>query len=178
MTAVLPDVLRPGLCVVFCGTAAGRASAAAGAYYAGPGNAFWPTLYAIGLTPRQLEPSEFRRLWEFGVGLTDLVKAESGADRDLTRGGFDVPSFRARILSAAPCFVAFNGKKAGETYLRRKAECGLQPEKIRESRIFVLPSTSGAARGSWDMRPWREFSRCVRRDPCCERRLRGLREPI
>jgi G:T/U-mismatch repair DNA glycosylase len=44
VTEVLPDLLRPGLRIVFCGTAAGTASARAGAYYAGPGNAFWPTL--------------------------------------------------------------------------------------------------------------------------------------
>lgn len=37
---MLPDLLRPGLRVVFIGTAAGAASARAGAYYAGPGNQF------------------------------------------------------------------------------------------------------------------------------------------
>ncbi|HEU5143069.1 MAG TPA: uracil-DNA glycosylase family protein [Solirubrobacterales bacterium] len=49
--AVLPDLVRPGLRVVFCGTAAGTASARAGAYYAGPGNRFWETLRVTGLTP-------------------------------------------------------------------------------------------------------------------------------
>ena len=44
MAEVLPDILQPGLRVVFCGTAAGRASAKARAYYAGPGNSFWKTL--------------------------------------------------------------------------------------------------------------------------------------
>ncbi|OYV45492.1 MAG: hypothetical protein B7X10_05700 [Burkholderiales bacterium 21-58-4] len=48
---VLPDVLRPDLELVFCGTAAGRASAAAGAYYAHPGNFFWRTVHAVGLIP-------------------------------------------------------------------------------------------------------------------------------
>ena len=45
---MLPDVLPPGLAVVICGTAAGTASARAGAYYAGPGNAFWATLTRSG----------------------------------------------------------------------------------------------------------------------------------
>src|SRR3546814_6083057 len=53
---VLPDVLAPGLRLVFCGSAAGRKSAELGAYYAGPGNKFWPTLYEIGLTPRHFRP--------------------------------------------------------------------------------------------------------------------------
>jgi hypothetical protein len=69
---VLPDVLGPGLRVVFCGTAVGSASAKRGAYYAGPGNKFWPTLHAIGLTPRRLMPEEFRSVLDYGIGLTDL----------------------------------------------------------------------------------------------------------
>ena len=57
---VLPDVLAPGLHVVFCGSAAGAVSARVGAYYAGPGNRSWPTLHRVGLTPRLLAPTEFR----------------------------------------------------------------------------------------------------------------------
>lgn len=41
---VPPDLLAPHLRLVFCGTAAGNVSAARGAYYAGPGNQFWPIL--------------------------------------------------------------------------------------------------------------------------------------
>ena len=57
---VLPDVLGTGLNVVFCGTAAGSASAHAGAWYAGPGNKFWGTLHEVGFTPYRLAPSQFR----------------------------------------------------------------------------------------------------------------------
>jgi len=59
---VLPDMLRPGLRLVICGSAAGAVSATHGAYYAGPGNRFWRTLFEVGLTPRRLEPHEFRDL--------------------------------------------------------------------------------------------------------------------
>lgn len=48
---VLPDVLEPGLKIVFCGTVAGRTSALRCAYYAGPGNKFWRMRHAVGLTP-------------------------------------------------------------------------------------------------------------------------------
>ena len=51
---ILPDVLESGLDLVLCGTAAGRKSAEMLAYYAKPGNRFWPTLHAVGLTPRRL----------------------------------------------------------------------------------------------------------------------------
>ena len=77
---VLPDLLRPGLRVVICGSAAGAVSAARGAYYAGPGNKFWRILAEVGLTPRRLEPGEFREVLNFGIGLTDLVKTHSGSD--------------------------------------------------------------------------------------------------
>jgi TDG/mug DNA glycosylase family protein len=59
---ILPDMLARGLKVVFCGTAAGRVSAATQSYYAHPQNQFWRTLAAVGLTPRQLRPGEYREL--------------------------------------------------------------------------------------------------------------------
>ena len=58
---LLPDLLRPGLRIVFCGTAAGTVSAARGAYYAHSQNRFWSALYAAGLTPRLLQPEEFNQ---------------------------------------------------------------------------------------------------------------------
>jgi hypothetical protein len=42
---ILPDVLMPGLKLVFCGTAAGTVSARRGQYYAHPQNRFWEILY-------------------------------------------------------------------------------------------------------------------------------------
>ena len=58
---------------MICGSAAGRRSAAAGAYYAGPGNKFWRILHESGLTPRRLAPEEFALLPDVGIGLTDLA---------------------------------------------------------------------------------------------------------
>jgi double-stranded uracil-DNA glycosylase len=80
---VLPDLLQPNLRIVFCGTAAGTMSARRGHYYAHPQNKFWPILHAIGLTPRRLDPSEFRLLAEWGIGLTDIAKHVSGMDWQL-----------------------------------------------------------------------------------------------
>ncbi|MGA8745754.1 MAG: mismatch-specific DNA-glycosylase [Solirubrobacterales bacterium] len=94
---VLPDILRPGLRVVFCGTAAGTTSARAGAYYAGPGNSFWVTLHAIGLTPVQVAPAEFVRLAEFGIGLTDICKVLHGSDEEVGTVEFDVAGLQARV---------------------------------------------------------------------------------
>ncbi len=83
---VLPDLLRPGLKFVFCGTAAGTISAARGAYYAHPQNRFWPALHAAGLTSRLLGPEEFGQLPQWGLGLTEIAKHVSGMDRELPAG--------------------------------------------------------------------------------------------
>jgi TDG/mug DNA glycosylase family protein len=72
---VLPDLIRPGLKVILCGTAVGNVSAQRGAYYAGPGNRFWQILADTGLTPRLLKPEEYRLLPSFGIGLTDLASS-------------------------------------------------------------------------------------------------------
>jgi TDG/mug DNA glycosylase family protein len=161
---ILPDLLVPGLRVVFCGTAAGTASALKGAYYAGPGNRFWRTLHETGLTPTRLAPEEFRSLPGFGIGLTDLAKAVSGADADLPPGSFDVAGFTARIVAVKAGLVAFNGVAAARAFLGVRK--GPLPYGIRPAgtvlgmpSFAVLPSTSGAANGSWDIGPWHEVAR-------------------
>ncbi|MEZ4771174.1 MAG: hypothetical protein R2844_22490 [Caldilineales bacterium] len=45
--SILPDVLAPGLDIVFSSTAVGNVSALRGATYAGPGNMFWSTLHRV-----------------------------------------------------------------------------------------------------------------------------------
>jgi len=159
MAGVLPDILRPGLRVAFCGTAAGTASARAGAYYAGPGNAFWVTLHSTGLTPTQLSPAEFEQLPAFGIGLADICKVRHGSDYEVGTGEFDVAGLEARIAAVEPANLAFNGKNAARGALGRSVDYGPQPERIGGAAIWVLPSTSGAARGYWDVGPWCELAR-------------------
>jgi TDG/mug DNA glycosylase family protein len=158
MADVLPDVLQPGLRIVFCGTAAGSASARARAYYAGPGNAFWPTLHATGLTPVQLEPEEFGRLPEFGLGLTDICKVLHGSDAEVGTVEFDVDGLRSRVAEAEPAVLAFNGKNAARGALEEVASFGPQEEQIGGAEVWVLPSTSGAARRYWKPGPWQQLA--------------------
>jgi TDG/mug DNA glycosylase family protein len=159
---VLPDLLVPGLALVVCGTAAGTRSAAVGHYYAGPGNKFWATLAATGLTPRRLAPAEGALLPSFGIGLTDVVKAQSGGDADLVFRRSDRATLRDKIERFAPAILCFNGKRAGHAVLGRGAvRYGLQAERIAATRLFVAPSTSGAANGYWDVAVWHELARLV-----------------
>src|SRR5215831_15987069 len=133
---VLPDVIRPGLRVVFCGTAAGEKSARVGAYYAGPGNGFWPTLHRVGLTPTRLTPKQYPRLLKYGIGLTDVCKVLSGSDSDVGTGGFDVERLVRVLEQYRPAVLAFNGKKAAEAVLGRPVEYGPQAERIATARVF------------------------------------------
>jgi len=158
VTEVLPDVLGSGLRIVFCGTAAGTASARAGAYYAGPGNSFWSTLHQTGLTSVELSPPEFARLPEFGLGLTDICKVLHGSDEEVGTVEFDVSGLQARIAEAEPATLAFNGKNAARGALERDVGYGPQEERLGGAAVWVLPSTSGRARRFWDIGPWRELA--------------------
>jgi TDG/mug DNA glycosylase family protein len=155
---VLPDVLMPGLRLVFCGTAAGTASARAGAYYAGPGNAFWPTLHQIGLTPVELRPEDFAQLPEYGIGLTDICKVLHGSDADVGTVEFDVAGLQERIAAVEPGVLAFNGKNAARGALERDVAYGPQPEQLGGAEVWVLPSTSDRARRFWRLEPWEELA--------------------
>ena len=152
---ILEDLLRPELRLVICGTAAGTRSAQVGAYYAGPGNKFWRTIHAIGLTPNLVAPPDWHSLEAFGIGFTDLVKRHSGMDRELPPGSFDAGRVRKLIEKHQPAALAFNGKTAAKAFFSRsQIDYGRQDDVIGRTSIWVLPSTSGAASGAWSAEPW------------------------
>lgn len=159
-TFILPDVLAPGLRVVFCGTAPGTRSAREGAYYAHPGNHFWRTLFAVGLTPRLLAPTEFRDVLQFGIGLTDVAKHHFGSDAELPRAAYDAAALQRKLARYRPRIIAFTSKNAARAGLAlgsRNPDYGEQAT-LAQSRVFVLTSPSGQARGFWDVAPWRELA--------------------
>ena len=156
---VLPDLLVPDLHIVFCGTAVGAVSARRRAYYAGPGNAFWPTLHLVGLTPRQFKPEEYARLLDLGIGLTDLAKEVSGNDNVLFRTHFNADRLKAVIQQFRPRIVAFTGKRAAQEFLGHPVEYGRLAEMHGKTTMFVLTSPSGAACRYWSAEPWHELAR-------------------
>ena len=157
----VPDLLRPSLKLVFCGTALGRISAERQAYYAHPGNFFWRTLYAIGLTPERLEPKDYARLLDYGIGLTDLSKSHFGNDAELPKDAFDTAALRGKIERFQPGILAFTSKTGAAAFLGRQTgmiALGFQPETVGATRICVLPSPSGQARIFWDQQAWQELA--------------------
>ncbi|TNM67195.1 mismatch-specific DNA-glycosylase [Streptomyces sp. NP160] len=156
--AALAEHLAPGLRVVLVGPAVTACAAARGHHHAGPGDDFWRLLHESGITARRFAPEEDADLPSAGVGLTDLL-------RDPSRAGgrpapHDLERFRSAVERCAPTWVAFHGKAAAASYARfeghRPPGLGEAPWTVAGSRVFVLPSASGAnRRASYDGRPAR-----------------------
>jgi TDG/mug DNA glycosylase family protein len=141
----LKDHLESGLDVVFVGFNPGDLSSRRGHYYAHPSNQFWTFLHLSGLTPRKLAPEEDQLLPAFGIGITDIVKRWSRSASDLRTEDYraGVPKLRAKLLSARPRVVAFNGKTVYEKFSGRPAKLGRQSDTLQGIHMFVLPNTSG-----------------------------------
>ena len=151
----VPDVLAPGVLVVFCGINPGRASAAAGAHFANPRNDFWRLLHASGFTPRLFEPQEQHELLSLGIGLTNAARRTTRGSSDLRAGDF--AGARERLATLAqelePRVIAFVGKAAFQGVFRERPEHGLRERRLGETALFVLPSTSPAnAAVTWEER--------------------------
>ncbi len=158
---LVPDLLAPNLRLVFCGTAPSNASAAAKAYYAKPGNKFWPTLHQVGITPRRFTPNEYPQLLALGIGLTDLCKVHSGVDAELPDDAFDLAEFRHKLAKFQPAMVAFTSKNAAQPALARAVNYGLQEDVWGNTRFFVLPSPSGLATRFFNIEVWQALAREV-----------------
>ena len=164
---LVPDLLAPGLDLVFCGTALGPASFKARAYYATPGNTFWPTLHAVGLTPERLAPQRYAELLALRIGLTDLNQTEYGSDHELSAGAMDADALHAKLRKYRPAAIAFTSKNAASLALGVKAPAyGRQVATLEGAVAFVLASPSGRARSFWTLAPWQEAAAFV-----MERRL-------
>ncbi len=69
----VPDLIIPGLKILFTGINPSLYSAAVGHHFARPGNRFWPALHASGFTPRLFSPFEDRSMLDLGYGITNVV---------------------------------------------------------------------------------------------------------
>jgi TDG/mug DNA glycosylase family protein len=143
------DVLAKNLDVLFVGFNPSLISWKLGHHYANPVNHFYRLLYESGLTPRLVKPEEDGMLPQYGIGLTNLVLDIPSANESEV----PVAAYRAardeltgKILHYAPRLVVFNGIGVFAYYYGyRPRKLGLQSELIGASRVFVTPSSSGAA---------------------------------
>jgi TDG/mug DNA glycosylase family protein len=136
--------------MILVGSNPGDRSARVGHYYAGRGNQFWPIMYESGVIPEPITYEDDRRILEFGIGMTDLVKRPTRGVEEIERREFAV----GRVLLAQkledlrPRLVAFNGKMVYEKFTGRSCKLGLQKEELYGAKVFVLPSTSGINGGT------------------------------
>ena len=144
--SAVPDVLAPGLRVVFCGINPGRVSAAAGAHFANPRNDFWRLLHAARFTPRLYAPSEQLALLAEGIGITNAAPRTPPGSGDLRRADFAGAAERLERLARElePGWIGFVGKEAYRGAFGERPGLGLQERTLGATRLFVLPSTSPA----------------------------------
>jgi TDG/mug DNA glycosylase family protein len=142
----VPDVLGPDLRVVFCGINPGLASAAAGAHFANPRNDFWRLLHDAGFTPRLVAPEEQFEVLRLGIGLTNAALRTTGGSGDLRRADFRGAAERLTSLAQElrPRWLAFVGKEAYRGVFGERPDLGVNPRRLAETELFVLPSTSPA----------------------------------
>jgi len=143
----LPDILAPGLRVVFVGINPSIASGLAGHHFAGPGNPFWRLLHASGFTPVALEPAEDVRLPELGLGLTNLCSRPTRSAAELTRSEYEAGARELirKLEAFRPSVVALVGVTLARVLLPESGETGPGPRlpSIGEAGVFVLPNPSG-----------------------------------
>lgn len=142
----VPDIIKPGLKILFCGINPGLYSGAVGHHFARPGNRFWPSLYASGFTNRLLSPDEERKLLDFALGITNFLnkataRAADLSDHEIITGGEQLVQ---KVLEFQPDYLAILGigvyRKA---FSRPKAQIGSQMGRIGETKLWVLPNPSG-----------------------------------
>jgi TDG/mug DNA glycosylase family protein len=144
--ATIPDVAAPGLRVLFAGINPGLYSAATGHHFARPGNRFWPALHAAGFTPRVFRPSEQRELLPLGLGITNVVARATASAAELSpaeirEGG---QALVAKVACLAPRWLAVVGVTVYRAAFDRPgAKVGPQADGLGDTRLWVLPNTSG-----------------------------------
>jgi TDG/mug DNA glycosylase family protein len=142
----VPDLIGPGLRVLFCGINPSLYSAAVGHHVARPGNRFWPALHAGGFTGRLLRPHEGPELLRLGLGITNVVDRATASADELAREEYLDGGARLaeKVRAARPAVVAVLGITAYRAaFGRPRAGVGPQPDPIADALAWVLPNPSG-----------------------------------
>jgi TDG/mug DNA glycosylase family protein len=142
----VPDLIAPGLKVLFCGINPGLYSGATGLHFARPGNRFWPALFAAGFTERLLHPSERDELLKAGYGITAMVRRATATAAELSDDEYRAGKrdLEKKVRKYKPRWLAVLGLGAYRVgFDRPKARVGAQEERIGDTGIWVLPNPSG-----------------------------------
>jgi TDG/mug DNA glycosylase family protein len=146
----IPDVIAPGLDVLFVGINPSLWSGAVGLHFARPGNRFWRALHEAGFTERLLSPHEGRELLQSRIGVTNLVNRATASaaeldDADYRRGARRIEAKARRYRPKVVAFVGMGAYRAA--FGRPRARGGRQRERLGDAAIWVLPNPSGRTAG-------------------------------
>lgn len=145
----LPDIIEPGLSVIFCGINPGIRAASTGRHFAGRGNRFWRAVHLAGFTPDELRPEDDRTFLQYECGLTTAVARPTARAGELSREEIKAAAsaFERKIERYEPRFIAFLGKMAISGMSgKRDIQWGLQAETFGGAPAWVLPNPSGLNR--------------------------------
>lgn len=157
----LPDRIGPNLRLLLVGINPSVYAVQQGHYFARKGNRFWPAFSAsrlgraicTSLGVERLFPEHDVDLPRFGIGLTDVVKIPSSNCSAVTPEMFreGVPTLRETIRSCGASVIAFHGLTAYRPFAwhalgvdPKTVALGLQPQRLEQARLFVVPNPSGA----------------------------------
>ncbi len=142
----IPDLVRPGLRVLFAGINPSLYSAAVGYHFARPGNRFWPAMHRSGFTSRQLDPAEQHLLLGIGLGISNVAaRATARADEldpaELRTGWVQLSDLAKRIQPDWLAVLGVTAYRAGAG--RPAATVGPQTDRVGGAKVWVLPNPSG-----------------------------------
>jgi TDG/mug DNA glycosylase family protein len=149
LSSYTPDILAPGLDVVFCGINPGATAAADGHNFSNRSNRFWPVLHLAGFTDIRLQPQDERRLLEYRCGITAVVPRPTTRADEIRSEEFRQArqGFEAKMRRYAPRVIAFLGKRAFSAMIGKpEIAWGRYPEQFAGAIAWILPNPSGLNR--------------------------------
>jgi TDG/mug DNA glycosylase family protein len=167
----LRDCIRPGVTVLFVGINPGVRSSQTGHHFAGYSNRFWKLLFESTLVPEPISYEDDRRLPEWGFGITNIVARPTPGIDTLRREEYvagraalirKVRRYRPGLVAMVGVTV-FRAMFPGHT---GRVVLGLQPDRLADSDVFVLPNPSGRnANYSYAqmLAAYTDLARCMRR---------------
>ncbi|WP_217996962.1 mismatch-specific DNA-glycosylase [Nocardioides jensenii] len=148
----VPDLVGPGLRLLFVGINPGLWTAATQTHFAHPGNRFYPALHRAGIIPCPIDPAsgmtdaDRAMMIEHGLGITNLVRRASARADELTRselreGGDALTRFVARHRPRVVAVAGITAYRAA--FGEPRATAGRQPELLAGAALWVVPNPSG-----------------------------------
>jgi TDG/mug DNA glycosylase family protein len=148
----VPDLVGPGLKLLFVGINPGLWTAATQTHFAHPGNRFYPALRLAGIVGRDLDRSgpmtqqDRAYLMERGIGITNLVNRATARADELSPAELGAGRTRLEAFVALhqPRVVAVAGLTAYRAaFADPRASRGEQTNRLSGARVWVVPNPSG-----------------------------------